>query len=66
MIKRFFKDSLLYSFANLLTKGIGFILLPIYTRIISKEEYGLFDYITAIGLILGVIVSLEITQSIFR
>lgn len=66
MIKAFFKDSLLYTFANLFTRGIGFILLPIYTRIISKQEYGLFDYLTTVGLLLGVVVTLEITQAIYR
>lgn len=66
MIKALFKDSLLYTFANLFTRGIGFILLPIYTRVISKQEYGLFDYLTTIGLLLGVVVTLEITQAIYR
>jgi len=66
MIKAFFKDSLLYTFANLFTRGIGFVLLPIYTRIISKQEYGLFDYLTTVGLLLGVVVTLEITQAIYR
>tara|TARA_R110000851_G_scaffold303218_1_gene460752 strand:+ start:12604 stop:13902 length:1299 start_codon:yes stop_codon:yes gene_type:complete len=66
MIKAFFKDSLLYTFANLFTRGIGFVLLPIYTRIISKQEYGLFDYLTTIGLLLGVVVTLEVTQAIYR
>tara|TARA_R110002060_G_scaffold41610_5_gene53159 strand:- start:10 stop:1308 length:1299 start_codon:yes stop_codon:yes gene_type:complete len=66
MIKAFFKDSLLYTFANLFTRGIGFILLPIYTRIITKAEYGLFDYLTTVGALLGVVVTLEITQAIFR
>ncbi|UUO23050.1 flippase [Colwellia sp. M166] len=66
MIKAFFKDSLLYTFANLFTRGIGFILLPIYTRVLSKQEYGLFDYLTTIGLMLGVIMTLEITQAIYR
>lgn len=66
MIKAFFKDSLLYTFANLFTRGIGFVLLPIYTRVISKHEYGLFDYLTTIGFLLGVIVTLEVTQAIYR
>jgi O-antigen/teichoic acid export membrane protein len=66
MIKSFFKYSLLYSLANLFTRGIGFVLLPIYTRIISKHEYGLFDYLITIGLLLGVVVSLEVAQAIFR
>lgn len=66
MIKAFFKDSLLYTLANLFTRGIGFVLLPIYTRVISKQEYGLFDYLTTIGLLLGVVITLEITQAIYR
>jgi O-antigen/teichoic acid export membrane protein len=66
MIKAFFKDSLLYTFANLFTRGIGFVLLPIYTRVISKQEYGLFDYLTTIGFLLGVVVTLEVTQAIYR
>jgi len=66
MIKAFLKDSLLYTFANLFTRGIGFILLPIYTRLITKYEYGLFDYLTTLGLLLGVVVTLEVTQAIYR
>tara|TARA_R110002094_G_scaffold2675_5_gene10497 strand:- start:1080 stop:2378 length:1299 start_codon:yes stop_codon:yes gene_type:complete len=66
MLKKFFKDSFLYSLATLFTKGLGFILLPIYTRVISKAEYGLFDYLTTVGLILGVVVTFEITQAVFR
>ncbi|MGI2143094.1 oligosaccharide flippase family protein [Shewanella frigidimarina] len=66
MIKAFFKDSLLYTLANLFTRGIGFVLLPIYTRVISKQEYGLFDYLTTIGFLLGVVVTLEVTQAIYR
>lgn len=66
MIKAFLKDSFLYTFANLFTRGIGFILLPIYTRLITKYEYGLFDYLTTLGLLLGVVVTLEVTQAIYR
>ncbi|HFG1781780.1 TPA: oligosaccharide flippase family protein [Vibrio cholerae] len=66
MIKTFFRDSLIYTLSNLFTRGIGFLLLPVYTRLISKYEYGLFDYLTTLGLLLGVIVTLEITQAIYR
>ncbi|EKO3697823.1 oligosaccharide flippase family protein [Vibrio metschnikovii] len=66
MIKEFFKDSLLYTLSNLFTRGIGFLLLPIYTRLITKYDYGLFDYLTTLGVILGVVVTLEVTQAIYR
>lgn len=66
MIKSFLKDSFFYTVANLFTRGIGFVLLPVYTRVISKNEYGLFDYLTAVGAFLAVVLSLEVTQAIFR
>ncbi|WP_335903759.1 oligosaccharide flippase family protein [Shewanella algae] len=66
MIKRFLKDSIIYSLANILTRGITFVMLPIYTRIIPQEEFGYFDYITTVGMFLSVILTLEIIQAVFR
>ena len=66
MLKSFFKDSFLYSLATLFTKGIGFIMLPIYTRNLSLAEYGVFDYLVSIGSIVSIIATLEITQGIMR
>ncbi len=66
MLKSFFKDSFLYSLATLFTKGLGFIMLPIYTRYLSQAEYGVFDYLVSIGSIVSIIATLEITQGIMR
>jgi len=66
MIKRFLKDSFLYTLAALFTKGIGFLMLPIYTRVLSQQDYGTFDYLNAIGAFIAVLVALEITQGIMR
>lgn len=66
MIERFLRDSALYTLANLFTKGIAFIMIPLYLRYLSKEEYGVLDYITTVGLVLGVVVALEIAQAVIR
>lgn len=66
MIKKFFKDSFIYSLSNVLVKGISFLLLPLYLQYLSKEEYGVYDYIAVIGSILGVVVTLEISQAVVR
>lgn len=66
MINRFFKDSLFYVLAGVFTKGIGLILLPIYTVFLTKEQFGALDYLTAIGAVLAVVVSLEISQGLLR
>lgn len=66
MIRQFLRDSFLYSLSALFVRGIGFLLLPLYTRALGVESYGLYDYITAIGSILGVIVALEVCQGVHR
>ncbi|ODS09947.1 oligosaccharide flippase family protein [Vibrio scophthalmi] len=66
MIKQFLRDSFLYTLANLFTKGIGFIMLPLYLSYLNKAEYGVFDYITTVGAFLSIIVTMEITQAVLR
>ncbi|RNF48802.1 hypothetical protein EBI00_13880 [Marinomonas hwangdonensis] len=66
MIKQFFKDSFFYTLSNLFTKGIAFIMLPIYLSYLDKGEYGIFDYISSVGSIFSVVVTLEIAQSVIR
>lgn len=46
-IKEFFKDAFIYSVAGWISRLLGFILLPVYTRIFSPDDYGVFDLIAA-------------------
>jgi O-antigen/teichoic acid export membrane protein len=66
MLKKFFKDSLIYTVSGFLLKGISFILLPIYTRVLSPEDYGLIDLLATLFSLLSVTVCLEITQAVGR
>lgn len=66
MLRQLFKDTVLYTVVSFLTKGIGFLLLPIYTRILSPLEYGQFDLIVSIGAVLMVIFGGEFHQSVMR
>ncbi len=51
-IKRLSKDTLIYGIGGVLQKFIGFFLFPIYTRLLTVEEFGTQDLIfTSIGLI---------------
>ena len=62
MLKQLFRDSAVYTVATLLTTGLSFVLLPIYARVLTPAQYGLFDYITVVGLLVGVTVALEVAQ----
>ncbi len=43
LIKNIFSDTILYGITNYLGVIVGIILLPVYTRIFSKADYGVLD-----------------------
>ena len=66
MFKNFLRDSIGFSFANIFIKSINIILIPIYVRFLSFEDYGIFELVTTSTIIFVAVVSLEVTQSILR
>lgn len=58
--------ALWYTVGNVLNKGIAAISTPIFSRLLSKEEYGQFSNITSWISILFVIVTIDFTASIAR
>ncbi len=66
MLKRFFKDSLIYGSANFFAKGIVFLLIPIYTHAFLPRDFGVLDFLTAAGAIVSVVLPLGISNGIAR
>ncbi|MCU7495268.1 MAG: oligosaccharide flippase family protein [Ignavibacteria bacterium] len=66
MIKRLFKDTIIYSFGTILTRGIQIIMLPIYTRLLTPADYGVYDLLNILTGLVNVTVALEITQGFVR
>ncbi len=66
MLKNLLKDSFIYTLATVISKGIGFFLLPIVTLYILPDAYGALDlYVVFISLI-GVSIGLELSQGLAR
>ena len=66
MLKDLLKDSFIYTLATVISKGIGFFLLPIVTLYILPDAYGALDlYVVFISLI-GVSIGLELSQGLAR
>ncbi len=63
-IKQFIKHSAVYSIGNIATKGIGIITLPIYTKLISVEQFGLLGIIEITIMILVEVLTLGQANSI--
>ena len=64
--KNFLKHSFVYSISNVAVKASGIILLPIYTKYFTVEEFGRLGLILAIIIILTHVVVLGQGQSILR
>ncbi|MGO4343142.1 lipopolysaccharide biosynthesis protein [Pedococcus sp. 2YAF34] len=60
------RDTLTYTLPAVLSQGLGLILLPIYTRVLTRVEFGAFDLILAAAPIITIVLSLEIQQGLSR
>lgn len=60
MSKKFVGDALLYLFGLLLNRGVGFLLLPVYTSYLSVDEYGINAICTTLILVLGMTFTLSL------
>jgi O-antigen/teichoic acid export membrane protein len=66
MIRRFFRDSAIYTIPSILSYGISFFLIPLYTRVLTPSDYGALDMITIFGSLIALTVALEISQGVSR
>jgi O-antigen/teichoic acid export membrane protein len=57
---------LVYSLSSLASRLVGFLMLPIYTRILSPEEYGIRAMVTVGMDIIGMVCWLGITTAMVR
>lgn len=52
--------------SNFLLKGIGFITTPVFTRLLTKSEYGDYSNYTAWLSIVAILVTLEMSGCVYR
>lgn len=65
-LAQFSRDSLVYTLGMIVAKGMAVFLLPIYTRVLAPNEYGVFDLIIVCGAFLNLAFGLEIYQAVAR
>lgn len=66
MFNKLFKSSSLYLFSTLLNASIPFLLIPIFTRNMGVEEYGVFSMFQLTLLLIGPLAGLSINGAITR
>ncbi len=65
-IKNVFKNAVLYSVGTISTKLIGFVLLPLYTKHLSTQEYGILALLEISTLVLVATFGLKLDSALFR
>lgn len=66
MANSLLKSTSLYTIGNFLPKIAGIILLPLYTKYLSTEEYGIVSSMQSLTPILVILFSLGFDASVFR
>jgi O-antigen/teichoic acid export membrane protein len=66
MIERLLRDGVVYALAAIVSRGVTFLLVPIYTRLLDPARYGALELILTAGLLVNMIVALEVGQGLAR
>jgi O-antigen/teichoic acid export membrane protein len=65
-VSKIIKNTSLYAMGNIIPKAAGFFLLPIYTRYLSPDDYGIVSSMQVLATILAVVFTLAVERSIYR
>ena len=65
-LKSLFKHTRNYFFANIATKALAFISIPVYTRMLTISEYGIINVFLSVSSIAAVLLSLNSEVAISR
>lgn len=64
--KKLVKSTIIITIGKVCTQLITFLLLPLYTGVLSTEEYGIVDLLNILVVLLMPVISLQIEQAVFR
>jgi O-antigen/teichoic acid export membrane protein/glycosyltransferase involved in cell wall biosynthesis len=65
-VRTIIKHSAVYGSAVLLTRAVGFLLLPLYTRFLSLQDYGVIELLDLTGYVLAEFIALGIDQALMK
>ena len=64
--EKLLKNTIIISISKICTSLLTFLLLPLYTGILSPEDYGIVDLVNTLIYLMVPIVTLQLEQSVFR
>lgn len=64
--KSILKHTSIYSVGSLASKGIGFLLIPLYTNYLSPKDYGILELLTISVTLASIIIQGGISAAVFK
>jgi len=65
-IKSIFKHSSIYGLSTILQKGIGFLMIPVYTNFLSPADYGILELMELTINIISMLIGMRLGTGIIR
>ena len=64
--KYLMKNTIIFAIGNFTSKFITFFLVPFYTHLLTKKQFGIVDLIYTISIVIIPIITLNISESVMR
>jgi len=65
-LKKFLKHSFIYGAGTLLSKVVGFLMIPVYTRYLTPSDYGVLELLDLTASIVSMFLSMRIGAAVIR
>jgi O-antigen/teichoic acid export membrane protein len=66
ILKNLAKHSIVYGFSDILSRAIGFLLIPLYTHYLTPSDYGTLELLDLTSYIIGLFLAMGIAQAVVR
>jgi len=65
-MRTLWRDGAVYALGTIVSRGLGLLLLPLYTRALAPQQFGVLDLIVTTGVLVNLLVPLETPQAVAR
>lgn len=66
MIRDVLRDGTVYAASAILSRGLAFLIVPLYSRLLARADYAALDLIATAGVLVNLVVPLEVAQGMAR
>lgn len=66
MIRDVLRDAGIYAVSAILARGLAFLIVPVYSRLLPQADYAALDLIATAGVLVTLVVPLEVGQGMAR